>query len=168
MLKLVSFSAEYTSQLMDMMDEWTAANEKIIPWSIRKCDYHDIDRYMESLEVKELNGKYVPDSTFFCLDTDRNIFVGAVNIRHDLSDRLLAGGGHIGDGVRPSERGKGIATGMIALALEECRKLGIDNVLMCCDKNNIASARTIEKNGGVLENEVLFDGVPVLRYWIKL
>mgnify|MGYP004474041901 FL=1 len=57
---------------------------------------------------------------------------------------------------------------MIALALEECRKLGIDNVLMCCDKNNIASARTIEKNGGALENEVLFDGVPVLRYWIKL
>jgi predicted acetyltransferase len=39
---------------------------------------------------------------------------------------------------------------------------------MCCDKDNVASARTIEKNGGVLENEVLDDGVPVLRYWIKL
>lgn len=168
MLKLVRFSTEYSSQLIDMMDEWTAAGERIIPAAIRRCDYHDIDAYTKSLEFTEAQGEYVPDSTFFCLDTDRNIFVGAVNIRHDLSNRLLAGGGHIGDGVRPSERGKGIATGMIALALEECRKLGIDNVLMCCDKNNIASARTIEKNGGVLENEVLFDGVPVLRYWIKL
>ena len=168
MLKLVRFSTEYTSQLMDMMDEWTAADERIIPAAICRCDYHDIGAYTKSLEFTEVQGRYVPDSTFFCLDTDRNIFVGAVNIRHDLSDRLLAGGGHIGDGVRPSERGKGIATGMIALALEECRKLGIDNVLMCCDKNNIASARTIEKNGGALENEVLFGGVPVLRYWIKL
>ncbi|MEI3186575.1 MAG: hypothetical protein V8S27_00670 [Lachnospiraceae bacterium] len=48
---------------------------------------------------------------------------------------------------------------MIALALEECRKLGISEVLMCCKKTNLASARTIQKNGGVLENEVLDDGV---------
>ena len=57
---------------------------------------------------------------------------------------------------------------MISLALDECRKLGIHEILMCCDKSNIASARTIEKNGGILENEVLDDEVPVLRYWIKL
>lgn len=46
MLKLVKFGKEYTVQLNEMMDEWTAASEKIIPWSIRKCDYHDIDRYI--------------------------------------------------------------------------------------------------------------------------
>ncbi len=168
MLKLVKFNTEYTAQLIDMMDEWTATGDKIIPFAINRCDYHDIDRYMESLEFKEPQGNYVPDSTFFCLDTDRNIFVGAVNIRHYLNDWLFVGGGHIGDGVRPSERGKGLATKMIALALEECRKLGIHDVLMCCDTSNVASAKTIEKNGGVLENEVLDDGVPVLRYWIKL
>ncbi len=85
-----------------------------------------------------------------------------------MNDTLIFSDGHIGDGVRPSERGKGLGTKMIALALDECRKLGIREVLMCCDKDNVASARTIEKNGGVLENEVLDDGVPVLRYWIKL
>ena len=110
----------------------------------------------------------MPDSTYFCFDTEKNIFVGAVNIRHYLNDKLLFSGGHIGDGIRPSERGKGLGTKMIALALDECRKLGIRDVLMCCDKGNIASARTIEKNGGVLENEVSEDGVPVLRYWIKV
>lgn len=168
MLKLVKLKKEFSEQLIDMMDEWTMANEKIIPWSIRKCDYHDIGQYIESLEVKEANGKNVPDSTYFCLNTERDIFVGAVNIRHYLNDKLLFSGGHIGDGIRPSERGKGLGTKMIALALDECRKLGIHDVLMCCDKGNIASARTIEKNGGVLENEVSEDGVPVLRYWIKV
>lgn len=168
MLKLVKLKKEFSEQLIDMMDEWTMANEKIIPWSIRKCDYHDIGQYIGSLEVKEANGKNVPDSTYFCLDTERDIFVGAVNIRHYLNDKLLFSGGHIGDGIRPSERGKGLGTKMIALALDECRKLGIHDVLMCCDKGNIASARTIEKNGGVLENEVSEDGVPVLRYWIKV
>ena len=110
----------------------------------------------------------VPDTTLFCLDKDRNIFVGAVNIRHYLNEGLLRTGGHIGDGIRPSERRKGFATAMIALALEECKKLGIDKVLMCCDKDNIGSAKSILNNGGVLENEVEEDGHLEQRYWIKL
>lgn len=39
---------------------------------------------------------------------------------------------------------------------------------MVCDKTNAASARTIQKNGGVLENEVAVDGVTEQRYWITL
>ena len=57
---------------------------------------------------------------------------------------------------------------MIALALQECQKLGIKKVLMCCNKENIASARSIIKNGGILENEVLDNGVWIQRYWIEL
>ena len=110
---------------------------------------------------------HVPDSTFFCLDTERNIFVGAVNIRHYLNEKLLHDGGHIGDGIRPSERGKGYGTQMIALALQECDRLGIRRVLMCCDRDNVASARTIQKNGGILKKKIDDDGVPVQRYWIE-
>ena len=55
---------------------------------------------------------------------------------------------------------------MIALALEECRKLGLEKVLMVCDKDNIGSAKSIINNGGVLENEVEVDGVIEQRYWI--
>ena len=62
----------------------------------------------------------------------------------------------------------GIATEQIRLALEKCRELGIERVLMDCDKTNIASAKSIQKNGGVLENEVLIDGEMVQRYWINL
>lgn len=168
-LKLVKLSKEYQTQLNDMMSEWLAAEQDFSPYVIRKNDYRDFDYYLEHLETKEATEKLVPDSTFFCLDTDRNIFVGAVNIRHYLNEGLLFTGGHIGDGVRPSERRKGIATRMIGLALEECKKLGIDRVLMTCDTDNIGSAKSIIRNGGVLENEVInSDGVPEQRYWIQL
>ena len=169
MLKLVKLTADNHSLLIDMMDEWTAAGEKIVPYAIRKSDYHSFDSYVASLEVgHNRDESLVPDSTFFCLDTERNIFVGAVNIRHWLNEGLLLNGGHIGDGIRPSERRKGFGTRMIALALEECRKLGIDRVLMVCDKENIGSAKTIMNNGGLLENEIVIEGITEQRYWIDL
>ena len=167
-LRLVKLSEEYKRHLNEMMEEWYATGENIIPYVIRRNDYKDFEYYMDNLEVKEGTENLVPDSTFFCLDEDRDIFVGAVNIRHYLNEALLRDGGHIGDGVRPSERRKGIATKMIGLALDECRKLGIDRVLMVCDKDNIGSAKSIINNGGVLENEITDGEVIEQRYWIEL
>ena len=165
-ISLVRLSNQYKRHLDEMMSEWNAAGEKIVPYAIRKNDYRDFDYYLEHLEIKEETDGRVPDSTFFCLDTDRDIFVGAVNIRHYLTEELLLNGGHIGDGIRPSERRKGYATAMIGLALLEAKRLGIQRVLMVCDKDNIASAKSILNNGGVLENEILVDGVMEQRYWI--
>lgn len=167
-LRLVKASEELREPIVEMLREWKATGEKIVPWAIQKTDPGDFTAYRESLEVKEGRHGLVPDSTFFCLDEDRQKIVGAVNIRHRLNERLLRSGGHIGDGVRPSERGRGIATAMIALALEECRKLGIARVLMVCDKQNVASARSIVKNGGVLENEIRNGDEVLQRYWIDL
>ena len=167
-IKLVKLSYEYKQQLFDMMEEWLLVEQDFSPYMIRRRYYHDCDYYLANLEIKKEQDGRVPDSTFFCLDTDRNIFVGAINIRHYLNEELLYTGGHIGDGIRPSERRKGYATAMIGLGLEECRKLGITKVLMTCDKDNIGSARSIMNNGGVLENEVMEDGVLEQRYWITL
>ena len=167
-LKLVKASRQYRDQITDMLEEWNATGEKIVPYAIRRLDYRDFAYYCENLEVKDASNGLIPDSTFFCLDEERNRIVGAVNIRHYLNEALLLNGGHIGDGVRPSERRKGIATQMIALALEECRKLGIQRVLMVCDKQNIGSAKSIQRNGGILENEITVEGVKEQRYWIEL
>lgn len=167
-MKLVKLSYEYKQQLFDMMDEWLLVEQDFSPYMIRRNDFHDFDYYLANLEIKKEQDGRVPDSTFFCLDTDRNIFVGAINIRHYLNEELLYTGGHIGDGIRPGERRKGYATAMIGLGLEECRKLGITKVLMTCDKDNIGSAKSIMNNGGVLENEVMEDGVLEQRYWITL
>lgn len=167
-LRLVKLEIRYRPLLENMMEEWYASGEKIVPYTIRRLDYRDFNFYMENLDIREETEKWVPDHTLFCLDEDTNQFVGAVNIRHKLNSGLLLDGGHIGDGVRPSRRREGIATRMIALALEECRKLGITRVLMVCDKDNIGSARSIQKNGGILENEPVVDGVTIQRYWIDL
>lgn len=167
-IKLVKLSYDYKQQLFDMMDEWLAVEQDFSPYMIRRNDYHDFDYYLENLEIKEERNGRVPDSTFFCLNVDRNIFVGAINIRHYLNESLLYTGGHIGDGIRPSERRKGYATAMIGLGLEECKKLGITKVLMTCDKDNIGSAKSIMNNGGILEDEVVEDGVVEQRYWITL
>lgn len=167
-LRLVKASEEYRRQITEMMDEWCSTGEKIIPYAIRRIDYHDFEYYCANLEVKDDSQGLVPDSTYFCLDVERDIIVGAVNIRHYLNENLLQFGGHIGDGVRPSERRKGIATKMISLALDKCRELGINKVLMVCNKDNVASAKSIRNNGGVLENEVESDGIIVQRFWIKL
>lgn len=168
-LKLIKASPEYKAQITDLLDEWYATGENIVPFAIRRLDYHNFDYYCSNLENHNfLADHFVTDSTFFCLDEDSDMAVGAVNIRHYLNESLLADGGHIGDGVRPSMRRKGIATKMIALALEECQKLGIYKVLMVCDKKNIGSAKSIMNNGGVLEDEPVVDGVTVQRYWIDL
>lgn len=168
MLTLVKLEEKYKKHLFDMMDEWYATGESIVPYSIRKTDYHNFFYYLDNLEVKDCQNGLVPDSTFFCLDTNRDIFVGAVNIRHQLNDSLLLNGGHIGDGVRPTERNKGVATKMIRLALEECKDLGIKRVLIVCNKENIGSSKSIIKNGGILENEIMVDDVIEQRYWINI
>ena len=172
-LRLIKLTREYKEELIAMIDEWKEDQEKNhtndSPWAIFKNDPRDFDNYLENLELKEERDGRVPDSTFFLLDEERGRLLGAVNIRHYLNERLLTDGGHIGDGIRPTERGRGYATKMIALALEECKKLGIDRVLMVCDRDNAASAKTIVKNGGVLENEIVDDdGQIEQRYWIDL
>ncbi|MBS6516994.1 MAG: GNAT family N-acetyltransferase [Clostridium sp.] len=171
-LELVKGSMKYKAQIIEMVEEWTAYNDShdanTSPWSIFKNDVHEFDFYLEHLELIEAKDDLVPDSTYFCLDRDRDRMVGAVNIRHYLNDYLLAYGGHIGDGIRPSERKKGYGTAMMGLALKECLKLGIKKVLVVCSRNNIGSAKTIIKNGGILENQVETEGDLMQRYWIEL
>ncbi|MBN2852386.1 MAG: GNAT family N-acetyltransferase [Clostridia bacterium] len=109
----------------------------------------------------------VPATTYFAFADDR--IVGTIQIRHRLNDYLFSFGGHIGYGVAPSERRKGYATLMLQSALEKCANLGIEKVLITCDKNNTASSKTILKNGGVMENEIMSDNGEVLqRYWIEI
>ena len=95
--------------------------------------------------------------------------VGMTNLRHHLNDYLLTYGGHIGYSVRPSERQSGYATQMLRLTLEKAKERGIAKVRICCDHYNVASAKTIRANGGVLEDEAYdsLDGTLTQRYWIS-
>ena len=173
-LKLVKLSKEYEKEITDMLDEWVEYNNTHktdhSPWAIFS-PHKDFDEYIKltSLREKPTDPRYVPSSLYYAYDDDRNIMVGAVHIRHYLNDNLLKEGGHIGDGIRPTERNKGYGTLLVKLALEECKRLNIKKVLMTCSKTNIASAKTIINNGGILENEIISsDGILEQRYWIDL
>lgn len=85
-----------------------------------------------------------------------------------MDERLLRNIGHIGGGIRPSERKKGYATLMLKLALEKCKEIGLTKVLLVCNKKNTGSAKAIQNNGGILENELLVDDKIHQRYWINL
>jgi predicted acetyltransferase len=77
-------------------------------------------------------------------------------------------GGHIGYGIRPSERRKGYATQILSLALEKTKVLGINKVLVVCDTNNIGSRKTIISNGGVPDKDYIEqDGNIISRFWIE-
>ncbi|MDT2767532.1 GNAT family N-acetyltransferase [Globicatella sulfidifaciens] len=172
-LKLIKISKEYQQALGEMIEEWKLDQElnntNHSPSAIFRRDYHNFEDYIQHLEQKEENNGRVPDSVYFLLDETNERLLGAINIRHYLTNELLQSGGHIGVGIRPSERRKGYATKMIGLALEGCRKLGIERVLMTCDKSNIGSAKSIQNNGGILENEFINeDGELEQRYWIEL
>jgi predicted acetyltransferase len=121
--------------------EWKDSGEKMVPWVISKdpTDYQGmIQSLLDNEKGENLPGGWVPDSTYW-LVTDNKKIVVAVNIRHGLTEYLLNCGGHIGYGIRPSERRKGYATKLLALSLEKAKELGIHKALVVCDADNIAS-----------------------------
>ena len=110
-------------------------------------------------------------ATHFGRDADTiGAVVGVIQIRQRFNKFLEKYAGHIGYCVRPSERRKGYASKMLALALAECGRLGIYDVLVCCLADNEASRRTILKNGGAFESTVFEPRSQsrIERYWIRL
>lgn len=108
---------------------------------------------------------FVPATVWWIVDdTHPTEVLGSIQLRHELNDLLLAEGGHIGYGVRPSARRKGAATAALRLALDKARNMGLGRVLVICDADNVASQKPILAAGGVLENTP----GKIERYWIPL
>ncbi|MCQ6557669.1 GNAT family N-acetyltransferase [Paenibacillus mendelii] len=154
---------------LSFYQEWKASGEDMVPWVISK-DPTDFAGMLQSLHDNEqgenLPEGWVSDSTFWLVSEDDKV-IGAVNIRHQLTEKLLNCGGHIGYGIRPSERRKGYATKMLRLSLEKAKELGIHKVLVVCDASNAASEKTILNNGGIPDVDVVEeDGNVLRRYWI--
>ena len=127
------------------------------------------EEFITESQVMETNAPpHLVNGTNFYLVQDKQI-LGAINIRHTLNESLLNHGGHIGYGVKPSKRGHGYAKKMMELIIPFLKELKLDRVLLTCDANNIASAKTIVNCGGVLENQLpKDDGSLTNRYWIEI
>lgn len=103
----------------------------------------------------------VPATSLWYVEGDT--YVGRITIRHALTPRLLERGGHIGYDIRPSARRRGHGTAMLRAALPVAMGLGIDQVLITCSTDNLASSKVIQACGGLLEDQR--NGK--LRYWIN-
>jgi predicted acetyltransferase len=112
--------------------------------------------------ARELDDSLVHSDYLWIVDGEPEQVIGFIAIRHALNAFLLEEGGHIGYSVRPARRGQGHATRALAMALDRAVELGIDRALVTCDDDNEPSRRTIERNGGVLEDVRRGNR----RYWI--
>lgn len=137
---------------------------------LHEMEFEDwLNLVMVNSSPETVHENWVVASTFFVIRKSDRKMIGMVDIRHSLNDFLASYGGHIGYGVRPSERKKGYGTQILQMALTYARGLGLSRVMLACNQDNIASRKIIQTCGGVKEREFVHsDGKCVEVYWIEL
>ena len=170
-------SIKHKQQYEEMMNEWETYGGRINPGALRRYSKRiarnvSYEEWLKWVEEDSDNATCPPESApqhlYFLVD-DAGRVLGATSIRPCLNEALKKSGGHMGGGIRPSERMKGYATRMLSLSLPLAKSFGIDRLLITCDKDNIGSAKAIINNNGILENEIVEEnGNVVQRYWIDL
>jgi predicted acetyltransferase len=157
-----TYEASYRHYIHELGDE------KRYPFPLG-FDHADFQELLAKLE-RFRNGIDLPDgfvasSTYWLVDG--NELVGVSNLRHHLNERIRRAGGHIGLGIRPSMRGKGLGKHLLRATIEQAMAHGIQEVHIHCYKNNLPSARMIIANGGTLESEVVEGAEVVQRYLVN-
>jgi predicted acetyltransferase len=151
-MELILPRPEYEPSYGDYIRELGNEERYPFPLDFEHKDFPALLRRLNDLASGvSLPDGFVPSSTYWLVEGQE--LVGVSNLRHYLNDRLRHHGGHIGLGVRPSRRGRGLGNVLLARTIQEARKKGITQVQVHCHKSNIASARMIVRNGGVLESE---------------
>ena len=140
---------------------------------LKKVINNSFEEYFNGLEINKHIDEIYPtyaNQTTYVLADDSNHIYGLINLRHELKGKLMEVGGHIGYGIRPSERKKWYATLQLKLILDKLKELKINQALITCRENNIASKRTMEKFIGKKDTLVPsnHEGIMEYRYWIDV
>lgn len=111
-----------------------------------------------------------PGKTFLLIRENDNKIVGTINVRWNLNESMLRFGGHIGYGIRPTERRKGYNKINLYLGMLEAKKVGLEKVMLDCDVNNLGSDKTLKSLGGMLERTEIdpSDGILTNVYWFNV
>ena len=145
----------YRNQALEYIEEHHRYNSNINGSGGLDRYVPEYDAWLEHLEEMqncEPNENRVPGETYMLVRERDNRLIGMCNIRYVLNERLERIGGHIGYGIRPTERRHGYNEINLYLALEHCREHGLDVVYLDCDDDNPASYRTMEALGGIMIN----------------
>ena len=120
---------------------------------------YTLEQFAEYVELCQSYSKgeklpegYVQDTRFVLEDEDGD-YTGIFNLRHCLNEFLAKGPGHIGYGIAPEYRKKGYATQGLAIVLEEAGKLGIEEVYLSANRDNVGSVKAQLNNGAVIYKE---------------
>lgn len=169
-MRFIKPTIEYKQQVMEYRNEFIKNGDNLAGASyMERYDvYEGWLKFISDNERESTKHTEVTANVYLAIREEDNKLVGIFNIRHTLNDYLYNFGGHIGYSVKKAERRKGYAKEMLKFAFEECKRIGMIRVLLTCDADNIASAKTILSCGGVLENEIPKDGGVTQRYWIQL
>lgn len=170
-------SLERKDEIIEYLDEFVKYNSNINgTGSLDKI--YDGYTFEEALErcLNMKNEEYaksinrVPGKTFLLIRKDDNNIVGTINIRWNLSEDMLKFGGHIGYGIRPTERRKGYNKIQLYLVLLEAQKLNLDKIMLDCSVDNLGSDKTIKALGRILERCELdeSDNTMTNVYWINV
>lgn len=164
-MNLVLPSQRYQASYIDYIAE--LGDEERYPFPL-DFDFRDFDVLLNRLDDfangRKLPEGFVPSSTLWLVDD--GTLVGVTNIRHYLNDKIEYCGGHIGLGIRPAYRGRGLGKELMRLSIEKLVERGVRDIHIHCHKGNVASSRAITSNGGVLESQICVDGEDIERYRI--
>lgn len=167
---LVKPSANYKASFLKAYKQFISEDSK--SFTLGELIENNFEDYCNTLigyqKGINLPTGYVNQTTYWLIDFGE--YIGQLSIRHSLNEHLLKAGGHIGYKIAPEYRLNGYGTKILALGLVEAEKLGLRKALLTCDVSNTASAKIIEKNGGILENEIFEDerNTRKRRYWITI
>lgn len=173
MLKLAVPAVVFHRSWVAAKEEWPNGHQDGagIRTGDRFDSLEDFSAWVHRLTMSEdplmlLEGVQVTTSRFWIVEQET--YLGAIELRHVLTPVMFEAIGHIGYSVRPSARGRGIASWALNAILPHARNVGLSRVLLTCDDKNQPSARTIEKNGGILEDIRATELGIKRRYWIDL
>jgi len=166
-LTLVTPTAELEKEFVSMAAEYLAAGDTRYSEAIENFDMF-MGRLADAADEQPRRVGRMVTKTFWFVRGDKHL-LGCSRLRRELTAELEHEG-HIGYDIRPSERGKGYGTRLLAMALEQARRMSWTRVLVTCRPDNVASSRVIEKNGGVFSGQTTntHTGNPVNLYWIDL
>jgi predicted acetyltransferase len=169
-LVLVEPKTSLMEAFQEMVLEYRAAGEYYAHHETALSNFAVFMAGMQSLLKGENLPSHLVSMTTYWLVKDDQIILGESRLRHGLTPALENEGGHIGYSIRPAQRRKGYGTCILKLTLEKAREMDFNRVLVTCDTDNIASARIIEKNGGVLSGYGISprNRIQVSQYWIDL
>lgn len=140
--------------VFDMLQD-IGAMENSFSNPVNGMDYSEFKSWLAQQD-KWRNGIDLPDGyvaqTIYWLIVE-GAPVGVGKIRHALTEESRNSGGNIGYAISRSNRGHGYGSVLLRLLINEARRMQLDEILLTVDKNNFASKKVIEKNGGVVFSE---------------